>query len=183
MPKKRVVDIDGLLKDKYLAEALKKTNKELFLKALAEQLLTKISEDNLKQILTEVIVKSQEILVPVSIFNSKLGSLETNCRYLKDNLNLNFKQISLLINRNERTVWCSYSNSLKKFKQRLVVEDSKFSFPLGIISSRKLSTLESIIYYLRENFGLSYVELASILKRDQRNIWTIYNKARKKYVK
>lgn len=42
------------------------------------------------------------------------------------------------------------------------------------------SGLESIIKYLKEEKKLSYVEISKILNRDQRTIWTTYNKVKNK---
>lgn len=53
--------------------------------------------------------------VPIIIFSDReLGPLESLTLYLKDELKLSFHQISSLLNRNYRTIWLSYNNSLKK---------------------------------------------------------------------
>lgn len=45
--------------------------------------------------------------------------------------------------------------------------------------SGKLAASEVIVKYLKEK-GLSYVEIAKIIKRDQRTVWVTYSKAIKK---
>ncbi len=52
--------------------------------------------------------------------------------------------------------------------------------PSLVLRNRKLSALEAIIEYLKEIRKLSYHEISLILNRDERNIWTIYNRAKKK---
>jgi len=52
--------------------------------------------------------------------------------------------------------------------------------PSSVLRNRKLSALEAIIEYLKEIRKLSYHEISIILNRDERNIWTIYNRAKKK---
>ena len=63
---------------------------------------------------------SKEVLVPVSVFeNEELSALESICKYLKEELEFNFAKIALLLNRNHRTIWTTYSNAIGKVKGRL----------------------------------------------------------------
>jgi hypothetical protein len=48
------------------------------------------------------------------------------------------------------------------------------------IFSKKLGALESISKYMKENLGISYHNIAELLNRDERTIWTSYNKATEK---
>jgi len=59
-------------------------------------------------------------------------------------------------------------------------DSSKIFLPTGIFSNRKLSFLESIVKYLKENLGYNYHEIAVLMNRDERNIWTIYDRTKKK---
>jgi len=43
-----------------------------------------------------------------------------------------------------------------------------------------LSVLGAIVSYLKDNFNLRYSEIAALLNRDERNMWTAYNRAKKK---
>ena len=52
--------------------------------------------------------------------------------------------------------------------------------PSSIFYDRRLSFLESIVVYLKEVHKLSYHEIALQTNRDERNIWTIYQRAVKK---
>ena len=124
---------------------------------------------------------SEETLIPISIFNNKeLSCLETIVKYLKEEFKLKFHKIALLLNRNDRTIWTTYNNALQKRKERLPVKESKFFIPISILTDRKLSVLESIVSYLKDNFNLRYSEISILLTRDERNIWTIYNRYKKK---
>jgi hypothetical protein len=58
--------------------------------------------------------------------------------------------------------------------------DFDLVIPSHILRDRKLSALEAIIEYLKEVRKLNYREISTILNRDERNIWTIYNRAKKK---
>jgi hypothetical protein len=74
-----------------------------------------------------------------------------------------------------------------KKKYNLTFDDLKsliedVSFPVEIFN-KKLTVLESIVKYLKEEKSFSLHKISNLVKRDERNIWWIYNKARKKYPK
>ena len=130
--------------------------------------------------LLEVPVK-EEVKVPISVFNNdKLGSLETIVKYLRENLLLSFKQIGALNNRNEVALAVSYRNARLKLEAKFVEEISPYHIPVSILQDRKLSVLENIVSYLKDNFGLAYHKIAILLNRDDRTIWTVYQRAKKK---
>ena len=52
--------------------------------------------------------------------------------------------------------------------------------PSNIFIDRSISVLEAIVKYLKEKKGLTYHEIAVLLNRDDRTIWTVYQRARKK---
>ena len=52
--------------------------------------------------------------------------------------------------------------------------------PSDIFKDRSLSVLEIMVEYLKEQKGLSYHEIAVLLNRDDRTIWTVYNRGKKK---
>ena len=67
----------------------------------------------------------QKILIPVSIFNRELSSLETIVKYLREVLNLKNKEISNVINRNVRTIWTTYQNAIEKLPKRFSLDDDE----------------------------------------------------------
>lgn len=127
----------------------------------------------------------EEVKVPISVFkNAHLGSLETIVKYLRENLLLSFKQIASLTNRNEIALAVSYRNANKKLRERFVEEEiSPYYIPVSILQDRKLSVLENIVSYLKDTFGLTYHKIALLLNRNDRTIWTVYQRAKKKRVK
>ena len=140
--------------------------------------------DEFKEITPEIIKKFEEkIEVPVSIFSKKLSCLETVVKYLRENLNLSNKEIAKLIKRSEKTIWQAYNSARKKYSSKFFIEFSKYYISVSVLSDRKLSVLENIVKYLHENFELNYSEIARLLCRDNRTIWTVYSRARKKYGK
>jgi len=60
--------------------------------------------------------EEKEIVLPISIFNEKLGMLESASLYLRDELKLSFKEISGLLKRDYKTIWTSYTKAKKKVK-------------------------------------------------------------------
>lgn len=124
----------------------------------------------------------EEVKVPISIFkNDHLGSLEAIVKYLRENLLLSFKQIAELTNRNEIALAVSYRNAKRKLAEKFAVtEISPYSVPVSILQDRNLSVLENIAAYLKDTFGLTYAKIALLLNRDDRTIWTVYQRAKKK---
>lgn len=59
-------------------------------------------------------------------------------------------------------------------------EDNVILIPCKVLQDRNLSVLESIIEYLKEIKGLSYHEISLIINRDERNVWTVYSRAKTK---
>ena len=124
----------------------------------------------------------EEVKVPISVFkNDKLGSLETIVKYLRENMLLSFKQIGALTNRNDIALAVSYRNAKKKLAEKFVVEEiSPYFIPFKILQDRNLSVLENIVSYLKDTFGITYHKIALLLNRNNRTIWTVYQRALKK---
>ena len=124
----------------------------------------------------------EEVKVPISVFNNDyLSSLENIVKYLRENLLLTFKQIGSLTNRNQIALAVTYRNAKKKLEAKFVVtEISPYSIPVSILQDRNISVLENIVSYLKDTFGLTYHNIAVLLNRDDRTIWTVYQRAIKK---
>lgn len=123
----------------------------------------------------------EEVKIPISVFkNEHLSALETIVKYLRENLLLSFKQIAALTNRNNASLAVSYRNAKIKLSEKFVEEVSPYSLPVSILQDRKLSVLENIVSYLKDTFGLTYHKIAVLLNRNDRTIWTVYQRAIKK---
>ncbi|MBW2993590.1 hypothetical protein KY317_03385 [Candidatus Woesearchaeota archaeon] len=118
--------------------------------------------------------------VPGHIFTKKITLLESTVKYLKENLNLNYKKIAELVNRDQRNIWQIYHSAKQKFPSKFTVKKSKFMIPVSILADKKFSALEAFVAYLKDNLGLSYHEIAILTKRDDRTIWTACHRHRKK---
>ena len=144
--------------------------------ALSDEEINKL----LKQLLKPKPPK-EEINIPVSIFkNQNLGSLEAIVKYLRENLKLKFSLIASLTNRDERALAVTYRNARLKMPSSLPIETSEYSIPVSILADRKISVLEHVAYYLKTTYNLNYHQVAVILNRDDRTIWTVYQRAVKK---
>lgn len=124
----------------------------------------------------------QGIMLPLCIFTKKLSGLETIVKYLKENQNMRLKHIADLTNRDQRTIWGAYDRSKKKHKERFLIRSCKH-IPVSIFRNRNLSVLEAITLYLKEEESLNLSEIARLLKRDPRTIWTVNARLKKKVKK
>jgi parallel beta-helix repeat protein len=126
------------------------------------------------------IIKAREgITIPITIFTKELGALESLTKYMKENLNMNYRDISKELGRNERTIWTAYKKANEKQKEPIKIKETEINLPTFIFEDNELTILESIVIYLKKE-GKRYSEIGELLYRDQRNIWTIYSRAIKK---
>lgn len=117
--------------------------------------------------------------VPLSIFSPSLSSLEAITKFLKEDCSLTYSQIALLLNRDARTIWGTYAR-IKDREVEKVATSSTIRIPLSVLSNRSLGVLEAISLHLRENHQLRYAQIAQLLHRDDRTIWTACARARRK---
>jgi len=61
-----------------------------------------------------------------------------------------------------------------------MMQQLQLPIPTLIFRDRKLSVLEAMVEYLKDEKQLSYHEIAVLLNRDDRTIWTCYSRAKKK---
>jgi hypothetical protein len=59
-------------------------------------------------------------------------------------------------------------------------QNNEIYIPISQIVTPKLTIYESLIVYLKEQQEFTYREIGDLLKRDERNIWTVYHRALKK---
>ena len=118
-----------------------------------------------------------EIYLPVTLFKKDLTPLQIIVKYLKENLNKTNRQIALLLNRDPKTTWATYKSIEKK--KTIIPEESQILIPINIFTDRRLSILESLVWFLK-NLDMKYSEVARLLNRDQRTIWTVCSRAKDK---
>lgn len=120
--------------------------------------------------------------VPLDLLkgNSSFGAIVV---FLK-NKGLSFKKIADLTNRDQRTIWCTYNSFKNKpFNKSFSnldfsnLDNSKIFIPLDILYERQFSVLESIVFYLKEDYDLTLNEIAAYLGKNYRTIYTVYRRA------
>jgi len=191
---KKEVDSSRLNAEKQFADAidvLKEQNYkeenilELLKRLVAEKQLTDaidvLKKQNYKENILSLVEKPKDG-IPIVIFsNDELSCLETIVKFLKENKYLSFSEIASLLNRDPRTIWATYSNSRKKKSGLFLIKDCEYYIPFEIFRNRSLGVLENICVYLKDVCKLSFHQIAVLLRRDDRTVWTSYNKARGKY--
>ena len=142
--------------------------------------LHNLSEEEIKGIFHEISAKPKEISIPVGIFaNDVLGSLEAIVKYLKEEQKLKFSKIGKLLNRSNKTIWTSYHNSIKKMPSSFGAVSTNILIPVYVFTNRLFSTLESLVGFIKD-LDYSNHEVALMLQLDDRTIWTVYDRVKKK---
>ena len=122
----------------------------------------------------------KEINIPVGIFaNDVLGSLEAIVKYLKEVLKLKFSKIAVLLNRNNKTIWTTYHKASKKMPSPFGDISRDVMIPVSIFANRSFSTLENVVACVKD-LDYSNHEVALMLHLDDRTIWTIFDRVKKK---
>jgi len=67
-------------------------------------------------------------------------------------------------------------NKISKKKSEFI------DIPVAILQDRNVAILESLAEYLHAEKNMKYSEIAILLNRDQRTIWTVCNRAKKKRI-
>ena len=124
---------------------------------------------------------SSEISIPVSLLqNRKLAPLEAISEYLKEIQGMSYSEIARATNRNDRTIWTCYNRAKKKGSVGRAISGKQITIPLNLLKNRTLAPLEAISKYLKDQRGMTYHMIAESVNRDDRTIWTCYNRAKKK---
>jgi myosin-crossreactive antigen len=166
---------------KYYANASKEELLEAFIAHLQKE--HALSNEEVDHLLTEA-KQHQETLLPVNIFQTEaLSSLEAIVKYLKENKHLSFHEIAVLLARDDRTIWTTYSKSRTKMIAPFHLLPSKHVVPAVLFAERRLSVLETLAHYLKDTLHLSLHDIATLLNRDDRTIWTVCSRAQKKLAK
>ncbi|MEK6935137.1 MAG: hypothetical protein AABW46_04625 [Nanoarchaeota archaeon] len=158
----------------------KLTDKDIKKLESVKEVLSPILEkyDAISDLFTSL--ESKEIKVPISIFVSELTILESVVKYLKDKKEYSLSNIASLLKRDQRNIWHAYDNAKKKYPTHLKTKTSEIFIPVSIFENRNLSAFESLVSYLKADLNLRFSEIASLLEKDARTIWTVWSRARKK---
>lgn len=116
--------------------------------------------------------------VPVSIFNSRLGALESIVKYMREELGLSYGSIAKLLGRNEGPIGVTYRQAVRKYPGRLDIKSGQL-ISFGAFRANDLSILEAAVLSLQRQ-GYSIGEIADVMCRDYKTIWTVLDRARRK---
>lgn len=118
--------------------------------------------------------------IPIGVFdNDALSSLEAIVKYLKEEQKIRFCKIANLINRSNKTIWATYRKAIKKMPSSFKAYSTKILIPISAFSNRNFSILESLVGFIKE-LDYSNHEVGVMLHLDDRTIWTVYDRVKKK---
>lgn len=66
----------------------------------------------------------------------------------------------------------SSGNSSNKISKEFI------EIPTFLFKDRSVAVLEALVEYLKDHKGLTYHEIALMLNRNERTIWTVYHRAK-----
>lgn len=118
--------------------------------------------------------------MPVNIFSNGASCLEAISKYLKEVMGLRYCKIAGLLNRDDRTIWGACQSANEKSGDIFLPGEQCVKIPISIFKDRKLSALEALAEYLKDELNLRYCKIAAMLGKDPRTIWTVYSRAKKK---
>ena len=121
----------------------------------------------------------EEPHIPSCIFSAQNGTLESVVKYLRENLSLTPQEIGQRLKRTASTITVTYHKVKKKNSTPFKITRCQF-IPLSAFCIKDFSILESVVFYLKEKKQMSFHAIAELLKRDDRTIWTIYQRVTKK---
>ena len=126
------------------------------------------------------ILGKREDSLPFGIFaTSKISSLESIVKYLKESKGLSFAKISKLLNRSNKTIWATYSQASKKMPEPFGDVRDEILMPASLIANRSYSVLEHVVQFAK-SLGKTNHEVALLLHLDDRTIWAVYDRVKKK---
>ncbi|MBI1969079.1 hypothetical protein HYS48_00155 [Candidatus Woesearchaeota archaeon] len=142
-----------------------------------------ISDKTFPAVLQEALQAIEHPVIPLSIFTKDtkdLGATEIVVKYLREHLEFSFSQIAEHLRKSERNVRTSYTHAKQKQVGTIQVEESDFFLPLANLQDSKFTVIEHLVVHLREHYQLRFSEIARLLERNERTIWTVYARARRK---
>lgn len=129
--------------------------------------------------ISAIIANNTTVFLPLSIFETNLCCLEAISVYTKDFIGMNFSDTARLIHRDPKTIWGAYKRAKQK-GWHIGKTSGKERIELSVFSDREFSTLESLVFHLKERKKFRLTEIARLTSRDNRTIWTTYKNATKK---
>jgi hypothetical protein len=124
-------------------------------------------------------LEKKEILLPSCIFNEKISAFESIVNFLKENQGIPNKEIAIVLGKSQKSVWQCYNNCKQKHPSQFKIVASEYYIPVSALKT-ELTILEAIVSYLKDFLNLKFHEIGLALKRDDRTVWTVYDRANKR---
>lgn len=124
--------------------------------------------------------------VPANLFSDRsLSVFEVLVEHLREKEKLSNNQIAVITNRDNKTIWTVYNRAQKKRKltKKPELTNCNTNIPISSLLDRKFAVLESLVIHMKERNQLTYKQIAELTARNERTIWTVYNRATKKRAK
>lgn len=109
-----------------------------------------------------------------------LSPTEVLVKYLREKKFNKFSDIARFLKRSQNTIQTTYNNAQKKHPKVLSFSNSNINVPLSIFSNKKFTIFESLVRYLRDSKNMTNRDIAHILKKSNKTIWTVYNRSKLK---
>ncbi len=146
--------------------------------ALLKEMLLHLKKRSSEAIMGALTARQSDI--PLSIFSQdKLSCLESIVKYLKEVKGMKIGKIARLLNRDNRTIWATYANAVKKMPEPLSFEDGGARMDAAVIADRTLSVLQHVVKFAKGK-GMTNHKIGLMLHLDDRTIWSVYDIVKKK---
>ncbi|MCM2325478.1 MAG: sigma-70 region 4 domain-containing protein [Candidatus Woesearchaeota archaeon] len=144
--------------------------------------LTKYDKEQLLGEFKEFLLQKNDdnLIIPSEIFSNDISPFESIVKYLHENCDIGYSDIAKTLNRDRQVIWKTYERAAKKKNTKFKIGKKSARIDIRSFDLENLSFLENIILYLKEAQGLKNSEIAKMLKKDPRTIWTSYSRAMKK---
>ncbi|MBW2971040.1 hypothetical protein KY320_02670 [Candidatus Woesearchaeota archaeon] len=121
-----------------------------------------------------------EDALPSSIFTRELGVNEAIVKFLKENKAMSNKEIAELMKKSENNIAVTYYKARAKQKEIFTDLDYTHAVPIKALRQKEFTSIEAVVVHYKKELGLRFSQIAKIMNRDDRTIWTIYNRCQKK---
>ncbi len=125
-------------------------------------------------------------LVPLEAFSERLGAFETVVKFLREAYGLRHGEIAQVVGRSEATIRTAYRAAVRKRPEGFTLKEipgeaflAGSAFPASRLSDRTFSVFEHLVEHLLGQ-GMRLHEIARALGRDDRTVWTIQARAKRK---
>jgi len=151
---------------------------ELSSKDVLEQNISEIASFFDKSLHKEKNIKelqyTDNVDIPARVFREGNNGLKAIVLFLKEQKKLTFSQISRILGRDQRTIWCAYNTADKKKKKQNYSPEEP-SINSSVFRERQFSILETAAMSLLSKYSVN--ETAQLLGRNKMTIWTVKRRA------